>query len=75
MVVVSAEGDDEGVAKTQTTMETMAEHTGGKLSSSSEALGTGLFSKLIFFGLIVGAIAIFLKTRKGGSVMSEKSFA
>jgi len=56
-------------------METMAEHTGGKLSSSSEALGTGLFSKLIFFGLIVGAIAIFLKTRKGGSVMSEKSFA
>ncbi len=75
MVVESAEGDDEGVAQSQTSMETMAEHTGGKLNSSPEDLGTGLFSKLIFFGLIVGAVAIFLKIRKGGSPVSEKSIA
>lgn len=63
------------MAKAQTSMETMAEHNGGKLSSSPEDLGTGLFSKLMFFGLIVDAVAIFLKTHKGGSPKSEKSFA
>lgn len=75
MVVESAEGDDEGIAKTQTSVETMAEHTGGKVNSSSEDLGTGFFSKLIFLGLIVGAVAVFLKIRKGGNAMSEKSLA
>jgi len=75
MVVESAEGDDKGVATTQISVETVAEHTDGKLSSSPQDLGTGFFSKLIFFGLIVGAVATFLKTRKGASAMSEKSFA
>ena len=63
------------MTKTQTSKETEAEHTDAKLSSSAEDFGTGLFSKLVFFGLVVGAVAIFLKTRKGGSVMAEKSLA
>lgn len=56
---------------------TQAEHIKGQLSSPSGDLGTGIFSKLVFFGLIVGVVAIYLKTRKGGNgnAMYEKSLA
>lgn len=36
--------------------------------------GTGIFSKLILFGIIIGAVAAFLKTRKS-PVPTEKSLA
>ena len=39
---------------------------------SSEDRGMGVFAKLIFFGVIVGIIVVFLKSRKGSA---DKSLA
>ena len=36
--------------------------------------GLNLLQKLTFFGFIVGAVAVFLKTRKSG-IVGEKSLA
>lgn len=46
-----------------------------KLSSPAENLGLGLFSKLILFGMVVGVVAIYLKSRKSQTIMTEKSLA
>ena len=44
----------------------------GVSASSSEGSGIGLLSKLIFFGLIVAMVMVFLKSRKSPL---EKSLA
>ena len=36
---------------------------GGK-AASSEEIGIGVFTKLMFFGVIVGAVMMFLRSRK-----------
>lgn len=51
-------------------------HTDAVLSTSTQSAGAGIFSKLILFGIIVGVVAILLKSRKSTSgALSEKSLA
>ena len=55
--------------------ETMkqSEATEAVMTPSTESPGLSLLTKLIFFGVIIGAILGFLRTRKPGS--AEKSLA
>ena len=46
------------------------------LTSTSDKSGAGMLSKLILVGVIVGVIAILLKSRKSNSnALTEKSLA
>ena len=43
------------------------------VTPSTESPGLSLLTKLLFFGVIVGIVLVFIKNRKGG--ITEKSLA
>lgn len=41
----------------------------------SDGAGMGIMSKLLFFGVICGIVAVMLRTRSNKATMGEKSYA
>ena len=67
-----------GVAKGAGEASPLADkdHADAILPLVTETSGAGMFSKLIIFGIVVGAVAIVLKRRKANSdAMDEKTLA
>jgi hypothetical protein len=66
------EGDELDVTLPQALKQ--PEQTEAEVTQSADSLGLSLMPKLIFFGIICGAVAYFTKTRKS-SIAGEKSLA
>lgn len=66
---------EEGLDITSSETPSKPEHTAISAASiSPDSAGWSVLQKLILFGVIVGGIAIYIKTRKG-RVAGEKSLA